>query len=244
MELNAQIPISESGDSGGRVSSYEADNIPSKGASDPITCDETEDGDYTTLKDSVKDTLCGPAFEVNLVDVVCQLINPKRIIKEWLYTRTVKHLSLWWRGNAVPQSVISLSQSVLNSVDALDDCDTKSVRRRDHDIAIAVEAADFAKSEKFFKVRSVANEAIVHRLIRGYLIERHVRHKDMARVLPIAVTLAFTPNESEIFANQLAATPLFIARVKDLNREWYSREESWLGNWFGRKVKPPPIQQA
>jgi len=154
------------------------------------------------------------------------------------------HFICWLRAGRVPQSIINESQSILDALDADDVEVERPIRRRNHDVKIAIEAADFAKSQKFFKVRSVANEAIIHHIIRGFLVENNVRFKDMARVLPIAVALAFIPNESEIFAKQLMATPLFVNRVEDLSRDYYSRETPWIGNWFGRKVKPRPIPVA
>jgi hypothetical protein len=207
----------------------------------PLSPARQINGNTTALRGGgTQDPLRCPIEHIDILTAVCVVV--KKFNKKYppIDFGIVRHIKQWWYKNRVPNAVIVESQMILRCVDADEPEVEHPVRRRNHDVSIAIEAADFAKSEKFYKVRSIANESIIHNLIRGYLVERHVRHKDMARILPIAVALAFTPNESEIFAAQLVATPAFIARTEDLNREYYSRETPWIGNWLGRKVKPRP----
>jgi hypothetical protein len=152
----------------------------------------------------------------------------------------------WWRKERVSDVIIADSRVVMDMIDEVDCCDPVTpVRRRNHDVAIAVEAAADAKlALPLMRERTQANEAVAHHFIRTYLRARDVRITHMARILPIAVALVFIPNESEIFARKLMATPLFVERVEEQSREYYSREAPWLGNWFGRKVKPKPIPRA
>jgi len=99
--------------------------------------------------------------------------------------------------------------------------------------------AQLARNRFYLKNRSESNVIMVREFIMREMMENNVRRKDMYKVLPYAVKLAFVPGKHEVSARQMTLTNTY-QELDYINgaRLWH-RTRPTFTNWFGKLVMEP-----
>jgi hypothetical protein len=87
--------------------------------------------------------------------------------------------------------------------------------------------------------RSESNRVIVHEWIVREARDRHVRHVDLARVLPIAIELTFMSTDVQLNARLMTMTPLYQERLRTDRTRLFARGKPTLFNWLGERFDEP-----
>lgn len=102
-------------------------------------------------------------------------------------------------------------------------------------------AAAHVRSKIGLPKRSEANDLVVARLARDFLVERGVRPTHIQRIAPIALEFVYIPNDDDIFAAQLRQTRAVLEQVEAFEGQWYTKTDGWrirVREWvLGKRLK-------
>jgi len=89
-------------------------------------------------------------------------------------------------------------------------------------------------------VDTAANRLVAMKWIRGQMVERNMRKSHIVKMLPMAVSCVFIQNIWEVEAQMFENSHAYVNRRNLNDSGFVSRDNPWIGNWFGsiNRAKP------